>query len=112
LIWRKIVEGGARSTGIFERFLAASGLEARNAQCCHTLSKGALLGARHTRQFRESPGRRNGDDCPAVDGIIEEAGELAGEIEDASTLDAALVATQPCAARPNASGDVHPFNLI
>jgi len=58
------------------------------------LSKGALLGARHTRQFRESPGRRNGDDCPAVDGIIEEAGELAGEIEDASTLDAALVATQ------------------
>jgi len=90
LIWRKIVEGGARSTGIFERFWAASGLEARNAQCCHTLSKGALLGARHTRQFRESPGRRNGDDCPAVDGIIEEA----GEIEDASTLDAALVATQ------------------
>jgi ferritin-like metal-binding protein YciE len=58
------------------------------------LSKGALLGARHTRQFRESPERRNGDDCPAVDGIIEEAGELAGEIEDASTLDAALVATQ------------------
>jgi hypothetical protein len=43
-----------------------------------------------------------------ADGIIEEA----GEIEDASTLDAALVATQPCAARPNASGDVHPFNLI
>jgi hypothetical protein len=43
-----------------------------------------------------------------ADGIIEEA----GEIEDASTLDAALVATQPCAARPNVSGDVHPFNLI
>jgi len=57
------------------------------------LSKGRLLGARHTRQFRESPGRRNGGDCPAIDGFMEEADKLAGEIEGASTLDAALIAT-------------------
>jgi ferritin-like metal-binding protein YciE len=31
-------------------------------------------------------------DCPAIDGIIEEADEVAGEIEDKSVLDAALIA--------------------
>jgi len=30
-------------------------------------------------------------DCPAIDGIIEEADELAGEVADASVLDAALI---------------------
>jgi ferritin-like metal-binding protein YciE len=33
-----------------------------------------------------------GVDCPAIDGIIEEANEIAGEIEDKQVLDAALVA--------------------
>lgn len=33
-----------------------------------------------------------GVDCPAIDGIIEEAGEVAGEIDDKEVLDAALVA--------------------
>lgn len=31
-------------------------------------------------------------DCPAIDGIIEEADEVAGEVADKSVLDAALVA--------------------
>jgi ferritin-like metal-binding protein YciE len=32
-------------------------------------------------------------DCPAVDGIIEEADEIGGEIEDKKVLDAALIAS-------------------
>jgi ferritin-like metal-binding protein YciE len=31
-------------------------------------------------------------DCPAIDGIIEEADEVAGEVDDKSVLDAALIA--------------------
>ena len=34
----------------------------------------------------------SGTKCPAIDGIIEEADETAGEVEDKSVLDAALVA--------------------
>jgi ferritin-like metal-binding protein YciE len=34
----------------------------------------------------------SGVDCPAIDGIIEEANEVAGEIEPKSVLDAALIA--------------------
>jgi ferritin-like metal-binding protein YciE len=33
-----------------------------------------------------------GVDCPAIDGIIEEAEEVAGEVENKSVLDAALIA--------------------
>ena len=33
-----------------------------------------------------------GVDCPAIDGIIEEANDVAGEVEDKSVLDAALIA--------------------
>jgi ferritin-like metal-binding protein YciE len=33
-----------------------------------------------------------GIDCPAIDGIIEEAEEVAGEVEDKQVLDAALIA--------------------
>ncbi len=33
-----------------------------------------------------------GVDCPAIDGILEEAEEIAGEIEDKAVLDAALIA--------------------
>ena len=32
-------------------------------------------------------------DCPAIDGIIKEANEVAGEVEDKSVLDAALIAS-------------------
>jgi ferritin-like metal-binding protein YciE len=34
----------------------------------------------------------NAVDCPAIDGIIEEANKIAGEVEDKSVLDAALIA--------------------
>lgn len=33
-----------------------------------------------------------GVDCPAIDGIIEEANDIAGEVEDRDVLDAALIA--------------------
>jgi ferritin-like metal-binding protein YciE len=33
-----------------------------------------------------------GVDCPAIDGILEEAEEIAGEVEDKNVLDAALIA--------------------
>ncbi|HEY7229730.1 MAG TPA: ferritin-like domain-containing protein [Pseudolabrys sp.] len=33
-----------------------------------------------------------GIDCPAIDGIIEEADEVAGEVDDKAVLDAALIA--------------------
>ena len=34
----------------------------------------------------------SGTDCPAIDGLIKEADETAGEIDDKSVLDAAIVA--------------------
>ena len=34
----------------------------------------------------------SGVDCPAIDGIIEEAQEVTGEVDDKSVMDAALVA--------------------
>jgi ferritin-like metal-binding protein YciE len=36
--------------------------------------------------------KAQGVDCPAIDGIIEEANEVAGEVDDKSVLDAALIA--------------------
>ena len=33
-----------------------------------------------------------GVDCPAIDGIIDEAEEIAGEVDDKQVLDAALIA--------------------
>src|SRR6516165_5620891 len=41
------------------------------------------------RLHRQEP---KGVDCPAIDGIIEEANDVAGEVEDKSVLDAALIA--------------------
>jgi ferritin-like metal-binding protein YciE len=32
-------------------------------------------------------------DCPAIDGILEEADEVSGEVEDKNVLDAALIAS-------------------
>ena len=34
-----------------------------------------------------------GVDCPAIDGLLEEANEVAGDVEDKDVLDAALVAS-------------------
>jgi ferritin-like metal-binding protein YciE len=33
-----------------------------------------------------------GVDCPAIDGIVEEADDIAGEVDDKQVLDAALIA--------------------
>src|SRR5437588_5973445 len=41
------------------------------------------------RMHRQEP---KGVDCPAIDGIIEEANDVAGEVADKSVLDAALIA--------------------
>jgi ferritin-like metal-binding protein YciE len=42
--------------------------------------------------FRMHGLEATGVDCPAIDGIIEEAEDVAGEVEDKSVLDAALIA--------------------
>jgi ferritin-like metal-binding protein YciE len=42
--------------------------------------------------FRLHGKEAKGVDCPAIDGIIEEAEDVAGDVEDKLTLDAALIA--------------------
>ena len=42
--------------------------------------------------FRLHGQEPKGIDCPAIDGIIEEAEDVVGEVEDKSVLDAALIA--------------------
>ncbi|WP_173934672.1 DUF892 family protein [Chelativorans sp. Marseille-P2723] len=42
--------------------------------------------------FRLMDMEPSGVDCPAIDGIIQEANEIAGEVEDQQVLDAALIA--------------------
>ena len=42
--------------------------------------------------FRLHGAPAKGVDCPAIDGIIEEADDVAGEVDDTSVLDAALIA--------------------
>jgi ferritin-like metal-binding protein YciE len=42
--------------------------------------------------FRLHGQEPKGIDCPAIDGIIEEAEDVAGDVEDKSVLDAALIA--------------------
>ncbi len=42
--------------------------------------------------FRMHGVEASGVDCPAIDGIIEEADDIAGEVEDKKVLDAALIA--------------------
>jgi ferritin-like metal-binding protein YciE len=41
------------------------------------------------RMLRQEP---SGVDCPAIDGIIDEAEDVAGEVDDKSVMDAALIA--------------------
>lgn len=43
--------------------------------------------------FRMHGTEVKGINCPAIDGIIEEANELAGDVADKSVLDAALIAS-------------------
>jgi ferritin-like metal-binding protein YciE len=42
--------------------------------------------------FRMHGVTAKGVDCPAIDGIIEEANDVAGEVDDKAVLDAALIA--------------------
>ena len=42
--------------------------------------------------FRLHGSDAKGVDCPAIDGIIEEANDVAGEVEDKQVLDAGLIA--------------------
>ena len=42
--------------------------------------------------FKSIGEKAQGVDCPAIDGIIEEANDVAGEVDNASVLDAALIA--------------------
>ena len=42
--------------------------------------------------FRLHGQKVKGVDCPAIDGILEEADEIAGEVDDKAVLDAALIA--------------------
>jgi ferritin-like metal-binding protein YciE len=42
--------------------------------------------------FRLHGQKPSGVDCPAIDGIIDEAEDVAGEVDDVSVLDAALIA--------------------
>ena len=41
--------------------------------------------------FKKLGKEPKGTDCPAIDGIIKESNEIAGEIEDKSIMDAALI---------------------
>jgi ferritin-like metal-binding protein YciE len=42
--------------------------------------------------FQQLDLKVQGVDCPAIDGILKEANEVAGEVDDKSVLDAALIA--------------------
>lgn len=42
--------------------------------------------------FRLHGAEEKGVNCPAIDGILEEANEIAGEVDDKQVLDAALIA--------------------
>lgn len=42
--------------------------------------------------FKKLGKQPSGTDCPAIDGLIKEADETAGDIEDKSVLDAAIIA--------------------
>src|ERR1700682_4624904 len=42
--------------------------------------------------FKKLDQKPKGTDCPAIDGLIEEANETAGEVDDKAVLDAALIA--------------------
>jgi ferritin-like metal-binding protein YciE len=48
--------------------------------------------ARLKQVFQQHGVEEKGVTCPAIDGIIEEANDVAGEVEDKQVLDAALIA--------------------
>jgi ferritin-like metal-binding protein YciE len=60
------------------------------AFCCLDETNGHV--ERLEQVFRMIGAEVKGVDCPAIDGLIEETEEIAGEVEDKSALDAALIA--------------------
>ena len=44
------------------------------------------------RVFRMHGNEPHGSSCPAIDGILEEADDIMGEVEDKNVLDAAMIA--------------------
>ena len=48
--------------------------------------------ARLKKVFKMHGVEAGGVDCPAIDGILDEASEVAGDVEDKNVLDAALIA--------------------
>ena len=48
--------------------------------------------ARLEKVFQMHGTKAKGVDCPAIDGILKEASEIAGEVADKNVLDAALIA--------------------
>ena len=48
--------------------------------------------ARLEKVFKMHGVEAKGVDCPAIDGILKEAGEVAGDVDDKEVLDAALIA--------------------
>jgi ferritin-like metal-binding protein YciE len=53
-------------------------------------TKGQIV--RLERVFQMHGVEAKGVDCPAIDGILDEASEVAGDVDDKSVLDAALIA--------------------
>src|SRR6201989_2823839 len=53
-------------------------------------TKGQIV--RLEKVFKMHGVEAKGVDCPAIDGILKEASEVAGEVDDKSVLDAALIA--------------------
>jgi ferritin-like metal-binding protein YciE len=47
--------------------------------------------ARLDKVFEKLGGEPKGTDCPAIDGLIKEADDVAGEVEDKKVLDAAII---------------------
>ena len=64
----------------------ASGLRNHLAETEHQVSRLEQV----FKTFGQSP---KGTDCPAMDGLIKEADDVAGEIEDKKVLDAAIIAS-------------------
>jgi len=70
--------------------------KATNAQLKNGLRSHLAETEQHVSRLEEifkSMGQKpQGHTCPAIDGIIEEAEEIAGEVEDKQVLDAAIIA--------------------
>ncbi len=68
----------------------ASDASSRKVSRCTSADQGPDQAARSRLQAAQ--GEAEGTKCPAIDGIIDEAKEIAGEIDDKVVLNAALIA--------------------